>query len=658
MKRKSLRFSVLLLAVCLLFSTVPCYAAVRYMPDVTNEMSSADSWAARMPDADRVLMTPEQIRARNAASIEAAGTKLVDMKNPPETFDGIKQNHSLTASAKADAEYYFGWIYDQNMNIANWSFFQKMISNCTDYSASHEQPVRLAIAVERTELLAFPTHELLRDETTDLDFDYNALVGINIGEPLWLYSTSWDRQFYLAQSASCSGWVRAEDVAICKDREEWLGAWDIPDDELLVVTGSSAYTAVSLTCPAASNRRLALGTKLRRVEYTSVDGLINNRSSFHSYIVELPVRDKKGNYQTVSALIPETAPVSEGYLPLTKRNIAKVMLSNLGDAYGWGGMMGVEDCSGLIRQVYHCFGLELARNTTWQCNMPVPKIDMNNMSVEEKRWIIDQLPLGTILTFNGHEMLYMGKVDGKYYVASTVGSVKDPDDASKVLRARSVMINTLDVLRANGHTWLQEIIQATLVAEPDGYPLPQTLWYHDAVAYCLKNELLHTKEDGSFGLQDTVCRAELADALWRMAGKPETDAELSFEDVPAESSFTAAIKWAADAGVMVGYDDGRFGADDKLTREQATTVLFRFAQQQGITLTAGSAEALYPFRDRYKIHSYALDAMRWACASGILRGSNGLLDPQSSLTRVQLAALLEQYSHVFAAEPTEEPVQE
>ena len=118
MKKRVLRVCTVCLALCLLLSDVPCLAAVRYMPDVAAELSSADTWAARMPDADRVLMTPEQIETRNAASIAAAGTNLVDMKNPPETFDGIKRNQSLAAEAKANAEYYFGWIYDQNLEIA------------------------------------------------------------------------------------------------------------------------------------------------------------------------------------------------------------------------------------------------------------------------------------------------------------------------------------------------------------------------------------------------------------------------------------------------------------------------------------------------------------------------------------------------------------
>ena len=252
-------------------------------------------------------------------------------------------------------------------------------------------------------------------------------------------------------------------------------------------------------------------------------------------------------------------------------------------------------------------------------------------------------------------MMYMGKVDGKYYVASTVGSLMDPDDSTKKLRARDVMLNTLDVKRANGNTWLQDIYQASLMAESDDYALPQPLWYHDAVAYCLKNGLLSPKADGFFGLSDTVSRAEVADALWRMAGKPETEAAASFTDVSADSDAAAAIGWAADSGVMVGYSADRFGADDPLTREQVVTVLYRYAEQQKVTLEPGDGKALQSFRDQSRVSPYARDAMQWACASGILRGTDGRLDPQGTLNRVQLAAILEQFGNAIIVEPAEEP---
>lgn len=180
-------------------------------------------------------------------------------------------------------------------------------------------------------------------------------------------------------------------------------------------------------------------------------------------MVYLPVRRADGSCEKQMALIPETAQVSVGYLPLTEENIAMVALNSLGDTYGWGGMMDVEDCSSMVRTVYSCFGVTIGRNGNWQWNSNLEKIDLSNTSLEEKRLVLDRLPLGSALCFPGHEMIYLGKVNRKYYVVSTASSMLSPA-TSKRLRTRDVMINTLDVCRPNGKTWLQELNKAFMPA--------------------------------------------------------------------------------------------------------------------------------------------------------------------------------------------------
>ena len=94
--------------------------------------------------------------------------------------------------------------------------------------------------------------------------------------------------------------------------------------------------------------------------------------------------------------------------------------------------------------------------------------------------IIDELPLGAALCFSGHEMMYLGKENGKYYVISTVSSIMSPD-TGKRLRTRDVMINTLDVKRANGQSWLQALNMAFMpcYAKLEGktYDFPEVQWY-------------------------------------------------------------------------------------------------------------------------------------------------------------------------------------
>ena len=389
---------------------------------------------------------------------------------------------------------------------------------------------------------------------------------------------------------------------------------------------------------------LTVGTALELVTDLAPDQMIGNRSPYHNYVVYLPVRNADGSYSKQMALIPETAKVNIGYLPLTMENIAMGTFQNLGDAYGWGGMLDVEDCSGMVRTIYSCFGLEVARNGNWQWNMNMEKIDMTTMSLEEKCLILDEMPLGSALCFPGQEMIYLGKVDDKYYVISAVGTIMSPD-TGKRLNTRDVMINTLDVKRANGKTWMEALNKAFMpcYAKLDGktYDFPKTQWYHEGVAYCLNKGLLTNKEDGTFGLSDTTTRAMVAEALWAAEGKPKTVTRYFYQDVGEAHPSREAIFWATETGVMSGYGGNTFGANDAVTREQLAAILWRYAQYKGDDVSVGEDTNILSYADAFVISEYAIPAMQWACGAGIINGSDdGTLNPKGTAQKVHTAQML------------------
>ena len=645
MLQKSKTICSLSLALVLSVSLVqPAMANIKYMPDVTPEMSQASFWADYHEGYRDVILTQEEIQAFNQDTFLADGTMVMDLKTAAETYNGISKNKALQSSSASDAQYYLSWTYDQDGNKSDWAYFQEMIDNTQDPDAKEVMPTRYGIAVNRTTVQVFPSDRFLLDDPNDKDSDNMALSAVPVNEPLLIYGTSADGKYYQARIASCSGWVPAEDVALCESREEWLSAWDLPSEDLLVVYGNKVYTDKSYETPVTSRRMLTTGTALELVTDLAPDQMIGNRSPYHNYVVYLPVRKEDGSYSKEMALIPETAKVNLGYLPLTMENIAHVAFQNLGDAYGWGGMLDVEDCSGMVRTIYSCFGLEVARNGNWQWNMNMEKIDMTTMSLEEKCLILDEMPLGSALCFPGHEMIYLGKVDDKYYVISAVGTIMSPD-TGKRLNTRDVMINTLDVKRANGKTWMEALNKAFMpcYAKLDGktYDFPKTQWYHEGVAYCLNKGLLTNKEDGTFGLSDTTTRAMVAEALWAAEGKPKTVTRYFYQDVGEAHPSREAIFWATETGVMSGYGGNTFGANDAVTREQLAAILWRYAQYKGDDVSVGEDTNILSYADAFVISEYAIPAMQWACGAGIINGSDdGTLNPKGTAQKVHTAQML------------------
>ena len=98
------------------------------------------------------------------------------------------------------------------------------------------------------------------------------------------------------------------------------------------------------------------------------------------------------------------------------------------------------------------------------------------------------------------------------------------------------------------------------------------------------------------------------------------------------------MAWAAHEGIVNGVTVDRFAPDQLVTREQMTTVLFRFASRLGLDTSARGSFA--PFKDGSAVSPYAVDGMQWAIAEGIINGSDGKLLPQGDATRAQVAVIL------------------
>ena len=123
-----------------------------------------------------------------------------------------------------------------------------------------------------------------------------------------------------------------------------------------------------------------------------------------------------------------------------------------------------------------------------------------------------------------------------------------------------------------------------------------------------------------------------------------------------------------------GYDDaGREAlesvyADTHISREQVITMLYRYAEKKGLDLSSFITAAedtsfdlknavvqkdyttmggdLDRFPDGAEVSDYAKRAMQWAVSEGIITGTpDGNLNPQGSVTRAEIAAMLARYNN-------------
>ena len=118
--------------------------------------------------------------------------------------------------------------------------------------------------------------------------------------------------------------------------------------------------------------------------------------------------------------------------------------------------------------------------------------------------------------------------------------------------------------------------------------------------------------------------------------------DTGYADVSSDDPDAPFIRWASDAGLMIG-TGGQFSSDATLTREQLATVLARYLTLQG-EAEAPALSLAEVYSDADAISGWAADGVARCTELGLLQGSGGAFHPKGTLTRAQLAAILQRLS--------------
>ncbi len=99
-------------------------------------------------------------------------------------------------------------------------------------------------------------------------------------------------------------------------------------------------------------------------------------------------------------------------------------------------------------------------------------------------------------------------------------------------------------------------------------------WYAKYIGFCEAKGLL-TSYSGTFAPDKAITRAEFAELVFNTKLAEDTGKAVSFTDVTESHPKYTAIKAAASAGLITGYEDGTFLPDRTITRAQVVTVINR-----------------------------------------------------------------------------------
>ena len=161
-----------------------------------------------------------------------------------------------------------------------------------------------------------------------------------------------------------------------------------------------------------------------------------------------------------------------------------------------------------------------------------------------------------------------------------------------------------------------------------------TYWGADAVDFVTSRELFNGTSSSTFSPNSAMDRAMIVTVLARFAGVDTSTGSTWYE---------AGVQWAKSTGISDGSD-----LTGSVTREQLATMLYRYAQSQGLGFTGTWAFSL-DYADADQVSEYAYEAMCWMTMNGIFDGvGDNMLDPAGTATRAQVATILMRFIENFA----------
>ncbi len=438
---------------------------ISYPAGVTSLMTKTEFWTERtVTSAETILIGTNEINRLNALALRTKSTNMNDLKSMEGTYDATAlKNNLMNGEIPEDDCYLKGELLDKT------TYFFEMSQDIAETAYDGTREIQYGICVKGTPIKSWPTNDIIgySDKDTDDEIQLSALV---VNEPFVVKQIAYNdgHLFYWGYSDLVSGWVDADNIALCKDKAEWLDAWQVSTDgkDFVVVVQDKIVLEPSMFATYASEVKLQFSTILKLVKKEEIPRQIEERGPWNNYVVYLPTRNEEGFYEKKMALISEHCKVSVGFLPLTQKNLIDTSLQCLGNRYGWGGMLDAMDCSLFTRNVYKCCGVFLPRNTNWQQEIPGTKTDLSGLDDQSKQQIIEKMPAGTLLYFRGHTMIYLGSVNHVGYVISDLGTVSDSEGSLDVRSIQSVAITPLTVRRGKGTTWLSNLTGAVSVAIP------------------------------------------------------------------------------------------------------------------------------------------------------------------------------------------------
>jgi len=433
---------------------------VKLMPGTTAEMLTPAYW--KTETSHELLFTREEIeyyQNNNPISVlyfdEVAGRSLrFFVDDLPEEINGSSIQSLINLPDPKEAEESEAKLY-VNGKLPGKGYWEDLRKNCAVDLIPETVIPRYGVCVNRTVAKTYPTEDFASNSSSELFCNDFVSAEIMPLSGVAILHESRDKEWVYVINGSYCGWIKKENLAICKDKEEWLSI--SRPQEFLVVTGCEVLLDECAVPNHTAGMVLPMGARIKLL--AKEEGQVAGRDGYGCYLAEIPYRDQDGMMGLEKVWIPVAKDVAVGFLPMTSDAVIEQAFKFQGKIYGWGGSFSSNDCSGMARQVYACFGFDLPRNSNAISELyDLGGSEFDGATKKKKLETLKKIPTGTLLYMDGHVMIYLGMVDEKPFVISSCATFISPGDNAKTIQeAYGVFVSDLELLRKDGKTWLNSL---------------------------------------------------------------------------------------------------------------------------------------------------------------------------------------------------------
>ena len=163
-------------------------------------------------------------------------------------------------------------------------------------------------------------------------------------------------------------------------------------------------------------------------------------------------------------------------------------------------------------------------------------------------------------------------------------------------------------------------------------------WAESYIERLASQNIITGKSEKSFAPDDKITRAELVTLLYRLSGSQESYSESKFNDVKVSDWCMQAISWAEENKIATGVGNSKFSPNEYVSREQTAVFIIRFCEYMGYELK--SMEEM-TFSDASDFSVWSEVSVLKAQKYGIINGfEDGTFAPKETSTRAQTAKML------------------